>query len=67
MPARANRAAQPFEDLADRYDAWYDTASGRMLFDLVCRAGPASGSRSVTAVSGADRALGPWRGAVTLL
>ena len=67
MRARANRAAQAFDDLAGRYDAWYDTASGRMLFDLVCRAGPASGSRSVTAVSGADRALGPWRRAVAFL
>ena len=34
MRARVNRAAQAFADLADRYDAWYDTASGRMLFDL---------------------------------
>ena len=32
--ARANPAAQAFENLADRYDAWHDTASGRMLFDL---------------------------------
>lgn len=23
-----------FEELAARYDAWYDTASGRVLFDL---------------------------------
>ena len=34
MRARANPAAQAFEDLADRYDAWYDTESGRVLFDL---------------------------------
>ncbi|MHB1776128.1 MAG: class I SAM-dependent methyltransferase [Acidimicrobiales bacterium] len=34
MRARANRAAQAFEDLAERYDAWYDTAPGRVLFDL---------------------------------
>ncbi|HVC13979.1 MAG TPA: hypothetical protein VND62_03875 [Acidimicrobiales bacterium] len=34
MRARANPAAQAFENLADRYDAWHDTASGRMLFDL---------------------------------
>ena len=34
MRARVNRAAQAFEDLADRYDAWYDTESGRVLFDL---------------------------------
>ncbi|MDA8355040.1 MAG: methyltransferase domain-containing protein [Actinomycetota bacterium] len=31
---KANWAAQAFDDLADRYDAWYDTASGRVLFDL---------------------------------
>ena len=34
MPARANRAVQAFEDLAERYDAWYDTAAGQVLFDL---------------------------------
>ena len=34
MRARANPAAQTFEDFADRYDAWYDTESGRVLFDL---------------------------------
>ena len=34
MRARANLAAQAFEDLAERYDAWYDTAPGRALFDL---------------------------------
>ena len=34
MRARANRAVQAFEDLAERYDAWYDTAPGRVLFDL---------------------------------
>ena len=34
MRARVNRAAQAFDDLADRYDAWYDTESGRVLFDL---------------------------------
>lgn len=34
MRARANPAAQAFEDLADRYDTWYDTESGRVLFDL---------------------------------
>ena len=34
MPARANRAVQAFEDLAERYDAWYDTEPGRVLFDL---------------------------------
>ena len=31
---RANPAAQAFDDLADRYDAWYDSAHGRLLFDL---------------------------------
>jgi len=31
---KANPAVQPFEDLAERYDAWYDTAPGRVLFDL---------------------------------
>ena len=25
---------QAFDDLADRYDAWYDAAAGRVLFDL---------------------------------
>ena len=25
MRARANRAAQAFENLAERYNAWYDT------------------------------------------
>ena len=34
MRARANRAAQAFDDLAGRYDAWYDTAAGQVLFDL---------------------------------
>ncbi|MHB1519041.1 MAG: hypothetical protein ACYCVN_11850 [Acidimicrobiales bacterium] len=34
MRARANRAAQAFEDLAERRDARYDTAAGRVLFDL---------------------------------
>ena len=34
MRARANPTAQAFEDLAERYDAWYDTESGRVLFDL---------------------------------
>ena len=34
MGARANRVAQGFEDLAERYDAWYDTAPGQVLFDL---------------------------------
>ena len=34
MRARANRAAQAFDDLAGRYDAWYDTAPGQVLFDL---------------------------------
>ncbi len=34
MRTKANPAAQAFEDLADRYDAWYDTAAGRVLFDL---------------------------------
>ena len=34
MRARANRSAQAFEDLAERYDAWYDTAAGQLLFDL---------------------------------
>ena len=34
MRARVNRAAQAFEDLAEPYDAWYDTESGRVLFDL---------------------------------
>ena len=34
MRTKANPAAQPFEDLAERYDAWYDTESGRVLFDL---------------------------------
>ena len=34
MRARANPAAQAFENLAERYDAWYDTESGRVLFDL---------------------------------
>ncbi|MHB1850389.1 MAG: class I SAM-dependent methyltransferase, partial [Acidimicrobiales bacterium] len=28
------RAVQAFENLAERYDAWYDTESGRVLFDL---------------------------------
>ncbi|MHB1511075.1 MAG: class I SAM-dependent methyltransferase [Acidimicrobiales bacterium] len=34
MRAQANRAVQAFEDLAERYDAWYDSESGRVLFDL---------------------------------
>ena len=34
MRARANRSAPAFEDLAERYDAWYDTAPGQVLFDL---------------------------------
>ncbi len=34
MRARANPAAQAFEDLAERFDAWYGTAAGRVLFDL---------------------------------
>ncbi len=34
MRAKANRAVQAFDDLADRYDAWSDTASGRVLSDL---------------------------------
>ena len=34
MRAEATPAAQAFEDLADCYDAWYDTAAGRVLFDL---------------------------------
>ena len=34
MGAGDQPTVRPFEELADRYDAWYDTASGRMLFDL---------------------------------
>ena len=34
MRARVNRTAQAFDGLADRYDAWYDTAPGRVLFVL---------------------------------
>lgn len=34
MRTKASPAAGAFEDLADRYDAWYDTAPGRVLFDL---------------------------------
>ena len=34
MRTKATPAAQAFEDLAERYDAWYDTAPGRVLFDL---------------------------------
>ena len=34
MWAKANPAAQAFEDLAGRYDAWYDTVAGRVMFDL---------------------------------
>lgn len=30
----ARPAIQAFESLADRYDAWYDTAGGRVLFEL---------------------------------
>ena len=34
MRTKASPAAGAFEDLAERYDAWYDTAPGRVLFDL---------------------------------
>ena len=34
MRTKANPAAQVFEDLAERYDAWYDTGAGQVLFDL---------------------------------
>ncbi len=34
VSAPGQRVAQAFEDLADRYDAWYETAAGRVLFDL---------------------------------
>ena len=34
MRARVNRTAQAFDGLAERYDAWYDTAAGQVLFDL---------------------------------
>ncbi len=32
--AKANPSAQALEDLAERYDAWHDTESRRVLFDL---------------------------------
>ncbi|MDA8317653.1 MAG: class I SAM-dependent methyltransferase [Actinomycetota bacterium] len=34
MGAEDRPTVRPFEELADRYDAWYDTATGRVLFDL---------------------------------
>ena len=34
MRVRANGAAQAFDGLAERYGAWYDTASGQVLFDV---------------------------------
>lgn len=34
MPDRARPRARAFEDLAARYDAWYDSAGGRVLFAL---------------------------------
>lgn len=34
MSTRAEPLAQAFEELAGRYDAWYDTGAGRALFDL---------------------------------
>ena len=34
MRTKASPAAEAFEDLAERYEAWYDTTPGRVLFDL---------------------------------
>ena len=34
MRTKATPAAQAFENLAEPYDAWYDTAAGQVLFDL---------------------------------
>lgn len=34
MTGRDRSDVQAFEDLADRYDAWYGTPGGRVLFDL---------------------------------
>ena len=34
MRTKANPAAQAFDDLAERYDVWYHTGPGRVLFDL---------------------------------
>jgi len=34
VSTRARGTVEAFEELAERYDAWYDTAAGRVLFDL---------------------------------
>ncbi len=34
MPSRVEPVARVFEELSGRYDAWYETASGRALFAL---------------------------------